>query len=54
MGPRAEGMVQAMPMTPLAIKDRIKAYEDIGMDELLLWPTVPELDQVDRLAEIVG
>jgi alkanesulfonate monooxygenase SsuD/methylene tetrahydromethanopterin reductase-like flavin-dependent oxidoreductase (luciferase family) len=54
MGPQVEGMVQAMPMTPQAIKDRIKTYEDIGIDELLLWPTVPELDQVDRLAEIVG
>jgi hypothetical protein len=36
-----------------AIKDVIAAFEDAGVDELVLDPTVAELDQVDRLAEVV-
>jgi len=24
------------------------------VDEVVLWPTIPELEQVDRLAEIVS
>jgi hypothetical protein len=26
----------------------------VGADEVVCWPTVAELDQVDRLAELVG
>ena len=39
---------------PEAIKDIIKAYEEIGADELILRLLVPDLEQVDRLAELVG
>jgi hypothetical protein len=30
------------------------AFERLGVDELIFDPTVPRLDQVDRLADVVG
>ena len=35
-----------------AVRDAIKAFADIGADELILWPCVAELDQIGRLAQI--
>jgi hypothetical protein len=35
------------------LRDRIKAYEDAGVDEVLLDPSVAALDQVDRAADVV-
>src|SRR5437667_8957134 len=54
MGQRAELMANSIPSTPEAIKAPIEAFTDIGVDEVMLWPCIPELDQVDRLAEIVS
>jgi alkanesulfonate monooxygenase SsuD/methylene tetrahydromethanopterin reductase-like flavin-dependent oxidoreductase (luciferase family) len=34
-------------------KERVKAYEEIGAEELILFMTAPHLDQADRLAEAV-
>ncbi len=31
----------------------MQSYEGIGADELILWPTVAELDQIDRLADAI-
>ena len=39
--------------SPGAIADFIRGYEDAGCDELVLFPTVCRLDQVDRLAEVI-
>jgi alkanesulfonate monooxygenase SsuD/methylene tetrahydromethanopterin reductase-like flavin-dependent oxidoreductase (luciferase family) len=36
-----------------AIKDAAAAYADAGVDDLLLDPTVAEISQVDRLADVV-
>ena len=54
MGPAANYMAQSILMTPEAVKDAIKGFSEIGMDEFILWPTVSDLDQVDRLEEVVG
>ena len=54
IGPRVEDMVKHLPVTPEALKNVIKGFIDIGMDELVLWPCVAELEQVDRLAELVA
>jgi hypothetical protein len=35
------------------LRARVKAHEDAGIDEVLLDPTVPALDQVDRAADVV-
>ena len=49
-----EQVVQSTLSTPDAIKEAIQAYESVGADELILWPAVAELDQIDRLADVVG
>jgi alkanesulfonate monooxygenase SsuD/methylene tetrahydromethanopterin reductase-like flavin-dependent oxidoreductase (luciferase family) len=54
MGPMAEQMASSIPSTPEAVKGAIQAFADIGADELICWPCIPDLDQVDRLAEIIG
>lgn len=53
-GPWGERIAQSLPVTPEAIKEIIKAFADIGTDELILWPTIPDLDQFDRVADIAG
>ena len=39
-------------LTPEAIKRAIATYADLGVDELILDPTVSDPDQVDRLADV--
>ena len=36
-----------------AIVDFVRGYQDAGCDELVLFPTVPGLEQIDRLAEVI-
>ena len=52
-GKAIEHVVQSILTTPEALNRAIQAFFDIGMDELILWPTVADLDQVDRLAEVI-
>jgi alkanesulfonate monooxygenase SsuD/methylene tetrahydromethanopterin reductase-like flavin-dependent oxidoreductase (luciferase family) len=52
--PYADVLVRSMPITATAIRERIKAFTDAGADEVMLWPAVTELEQVDRLAEVVS
>lgn len=35
------------------VAEEVKAYEAAGLDFLLLFPEIPSLDQVERLAEVV-
>ncbi|HET6833914.1 MAG TPA: LLM class flavin-dependent oxidoreductase [Acidimicrobiales bacterium] len=37
-----------------AVKDFIRGYEAAGCDELVLLPTVADIDEVDRLAEVIA
>lgn len=53
LGDAAKGLAGFTPRTPEAIRDRVKAFEQTGIDELILDPTVGDVDQVDRLADIV-
>ena len=52
-GPAVEDMARSFPSSPEAIKNLIEAFGDVGVDELVCWPTVAELDQIDRLGELV-
>jgi alkanesulfonate monooxygenase SsuD/methylene tetrahydromethanopterin reductase-like flavin-dependent oxidoreductase (luciferase family) len=54
LGPIADMIAGSTPSTPEAIKGAFQAFADIGVDEFVLWPCIPSLDQVDRLAELVG
>ena len=54
MSSRAEYIASNLPTTPAAVRQLIQQFADIGTDEFMLWPTISDLDQVDRLAELVG
>jgi hypothetical protein len=53
-GPMVDQIVQGTLATPEAIKGAIQGYESIGVDEIIFWPTVAELDQIDRLADVAA
>ena len=40
--------------TPEDIRKVIQDFEQVGLDEMVFLPQVTDLDQVDKLAEIVG
>jgi alkanesulfonate monooxygenase SsuD/methylene tetrahydromethanopterin reductase-like flavin-dependent oxidoreductase (luciferase family) len=53
-GPFAERLAAGMLTTPQEIEEFARGYEEAGCDELSLLPAVAELEQLDRLAEVVG
>lgn len=52
-GSFAEKIAAGNLTSPGAIVDFVRGYEDAGCDELVLFPTVSRIDQVDRLAEVI-
>jgi alkanesulfonate monooxygenase SsuD/methylene tetrahydromethanopterin reductase-like flavin-dependent oxidoreductase (luciferase family) len=52
VGPMVDGMINNLPLTIEAIKERIQAYEEIGADEVIIWPCTPDLEQFDQLADL--
>jgi alkanesulfonate monooxygenase SsuD/methylene tetrahydromethanopterin reductase-like flavin-dependent oxidoreductase (luciferase family) len=52
-GPFAEKIAAGNLTSAGAIVDFIRGYEDAGCDELVLFPTVSTIDQVERLAEVI-
>jgi len=50
----AEQASQGVLSSPEAIKAAMKAYGNLGMDELVVLPCNPAIDQLDRLADVVG
>ncbi len=53
IGEYAEMIAQGAARDPDEIRRRIQAYDAAGVDELIFDPSVPHLDQVDRLADVV-
>lgn len=53
-GPFAERIVAANLTSARAIKDFVRGYEEAGCDELVLFPTVGDVSELDRLAEAVA
>jgi alkanesulfonate monooxygenase SsuD/methylene tetrahydromethanopterin reductase-like flavin-dependent oxidoreductase (luciferase family) len=53
-GSYAERIAAGLLTTPQAIVQFVRGYEDAGCDELILYPAVADLAQVDRLAEVVA
>lgn len=49
----AEAIAGATLRSPEAVTGAMKAYADVGVDELVLDPTVSDARQVDLLAEVV-
>ncbi len=54
MGPMADLMAKMLPTSLEAIKGAIQGFSDIGTDELILWPCIPDLEQLDQLAQLIG
>lgn len=53
-GPGADDMARSIPSSPEAVEELLRGFGEAGADEVVCWPTVAELDQVDHLAELVG
>jgi hypothetical protein len=53
LGETADYIVQAAARTPEQITERVRQFADAGFTDLVLDPTIPSLDQVDRLADVV-
>jgi alkanesulfonate monooxygenase SsuD/methylene tetrahydromethanopterin reductase-like flavin-dependent oxidoreductase (luciferase family) len=53
-GPFAERVVAANLTSERAVKDFVRGYEEAGCDELVLFPTVADAAELDRLAEAVA
>lgn len=53
-GPFAERIAAGLLMTPQAIVQFVRGYEEAGCDDLVLMPAVSDLEQVDRLADVIG
>ena len=49
----AEMIAGSALRSPAAIRGALQAYEEVGLDELILDPTVSDPRQVDQLAEVV-
>ena len=54
MGPMAETIAGSIPTSLDALRGAIDAFAAADVDELVLWPGTPDLDQIDRLADLVG
>jgi hypothetical protein len=51
LGEWADGIAESAPTTPDALKGLVISFEDLGVHELILDPTIPELGQIDLLAD---
>ncbi|MEX2430648.1 MAG: LLM class flavin-dependent oxidoreductase [Dehalococcoidia bacterium] len=54
LGEAADMIAGSMLATPDAIQGTIQAYGGIGMDELVFWPCVTELAQLQQLRDVVS
>jgi alkanesulfonate monooxygenase SsuD/methylene tetrahydromethanopterin reductase-like flavin-dependent oxidoreductase (luciferase family) len=53
-GALADQLARNVLTTREAIATTLRGFADVGMDELLMLPCLPGIDQVDRLADIVA
>ena len=53
-GPFAEKIAAGNLDTPRAIKDYVRGYEEEGCHELVMLPTVPDIEQLERLADVLA
>jgi hypothetical protein len=50
----ARNIARSMITSPQQVRQVINEMESVGMDELVFRPHVEDLDQIDRLAEVIG
>ena len=54
MAPILDLVVKTVLMSPQQLKAGIEAFAAIGCDELILSPCVPDIDELDRLEQVIG
>ena len=54
LGPMAQGFAESIPRGAEAVREAAERYRDAGVDELFLDPTVPDVAEVDLLADALG
>lgn len=52
-GDRVERIVKEALTTPQGVRDYIRSMEETGMDELICWPWSPDMDQLERLQDLI-
>jgi alkanesulfonate monooxygenase SsuD/methylene tetrahydromethanopterin reductase-like flavin-dependent oxidoreductase (luciferase family) len=52
-GPAVEDMAASIPSSRETVEGLIQGFGEVGADEVLCWPTIADLDQLDHLAELV-
>jgi alkanesulfonate monooxygenase SsuD/methylene tetrahydromethanopterin reductase-like flavin-dependent oxidoreductase (luciferase family) len=53
-GPFAEKIAEGLLTTPQQVAAQIRGYAEAGCDELVLLPALSDLEQLDRLADVVA
>ncbi len=53
LGPIVQEFARSVPSSAEAIRADIQAFADIGADELMLYPAIAELEQIQQLAKII-
>ncbi len=53
LGEWSSGIAEGAPRGVAGVQDTVKRFEDAGVDELVFDPTVPDLREVDLLADAV-
>jgi alkanesulfonate monooxygenase SsuD/methylene tetrahydromethanopterin reductase-like flavin-dependent oxidoreductase (luciferase family) len=53
-GPFAERIAEGLLTTPQAVAAFVRGYAEAGCDELVLFPTAADIDEIDRLADVIG
>jgi len=53
-GPFAERIAEGLLTTPHAVAAFVRGYAEAGCDELILFPTVADLTELERLANVIG
>jgi alkanesulfonate monooxygenase SsuD/methylene tetrahydromethanopterin reductase-like flavin-dependent oxidoreductase (luciferase family) len=54
LGPFAERIASELLVTPQAIAQFLRGYEEAGCDELVLFPAIAHIEQVRRLADVLA
>jgi alkanesulfonate monooxygenase SsuD/methylene tetrahydromethanopterin reductase-like flavin-dependent oxidoreductase (luciferase family) len=52
-GPFAEKIAAGLLTTPQAIAGFLRGYEEAGCDEMVLFPTLPDIAQLEQLAQLL-
>ncbi len=53
-GPFAEKIAAGLLTTPQAIAGFLRGYEEAGCDEMVLFPAIPDIAQLERLAAVLS